>query len=110
MFETPSRRRKRALESIAFSFVLFTFGATSGCGGEKSPEDTTQPEAVEQPAEADLEIPAASVPRLTAAQYRNSVQDIFGEDIITPPTLEPDIESGGFTAIGAGISTVSPRI
>jgi hypothetical protein len=109
MFETPSRRRKRALESIAFSFVLFTFGATSGCGGEKSPEDTTQPEAVEQPAEADLEIPAASVPRLTAAQYRNSVQDIFGEDIITPPTLEPDIESGGFTAIGAGISTVSPR-
>ena len=110
MFETSSRWRKRALTCIALSFILLTLGATTGCGGEKNPEDTTPPEGVvEQPAKEDLLIPAASVPRLTAAQYRNSIQDIFGEDIITPPTLEPDIESGGFTAVGAGISTVSPR-
>ena len=110
MFETSSRWRKRALTCIALSFILLTLGATTGCGGEKNPEDTTPPKGVvEQPAKEDLLIPAASVPRLTAAQYRNSIQDIFGEDIITPPTLEPDIESGGFTAVGTKISTISPR-
>lgn len=47
--------------------------------------------------------------RLTAAQYGNSIQDIFGKDINVPTAIEADATIDGFAAIGSSISTISPR-
>jgi hypothetical protein len=53
-----------------------------------------------------LEGPA---PRLTRRQFRNSIRDLVGPDVVIPPVTFNDIESGGFTAVGSGSATVSPR-
>jgi len=108
MFESAPRWPTINAGVLSLSFALFAL--QTGCNGGEPPDDSnSQPETVEQPEAKTLLVPEVSVPRLTSAQYRNSIRDIFGEDIITPPTLEPDIASGGFVAIGAGISTISPR-
>ena len=45
--------------------------------------------------------------RLTQEQYRNSVDDLFGEGLVLP-SLEPDIEIDGLIAIGSASTTISP--
>lgn len=47
--------------------------------------------------------------RLTSAQYRNTIADIFGDEIVVSGSLEPDLPASGFLAIGAGTATISPR-
>lgn len=65
------------------------------------------------PAEAPPDPPAvpaqAGAPRLSVAQYRNAVRDIFGQGIAVPPALEPDTSLSGFVSIGAAQSAISPR-
>ncbi|MBL9105383.1 MAG: DUF1592 domain-containing protein [Myxococcales bacterium] len=46
------------------------------------------------------------LPRLTRAQYFNSLRDIFGPDLPTPP-LEPDQNPHLFDSIGAATTTLS---
>jgi hypothetical protein len=46
--------------------------------------------------------------RLTIAQYRNAIHDLFGESVIVPTALEPDAPLNGFASIGASVSTISP--
>ncbi|MCP4804028.1 MAG: DUF1592 domain-containing protein [Proteobacteria bacterium] len=45
--------------------------------------------------------------RLTQAQYHNSVDDLFGPDLVLP-SLEPDLEVDGLLAIGSATTTISP--
>jgi hypothetical protein len=47
--------------------------------------------------------------RLTSAQYRNSVHDLFGAELVIPPGLEPDVEDGGLISLGAALASISPR-
>ena len=55
-------------------------------------------------------VPAqAGAPRLSVAQYRNAVRDIFGKDIAVPTAIEPDTSLSGFVSIGAAQSSISPR-
>ena len=35
-------------------------------------------------------------PRLTQAQIRNALKDVFGNDIVVPTIAEPDLAIGGF--------------
>ena len=51
--------------------------------------------------------PAPVLKRLTAAQYRNSVQDLLGEGLLLPTSLEPDAAVEGLYALGAGVGDVS---
>jgi hypothetical protein len=59
----------------------------------------TEPEATPKP---------PILAKLTQAQYRNTVRDLFGEDVVVPGGLEPDTESDGLYAVGASIASVSP--
>lgn len=47
--------------------------------------------------------------RLTQAQYKNAIHDLFGEEIVVPTALEPDIAANGFEAVGAKTSALSTR-
>ena len=52
-------------------------------------------------------VPPATLHRLTAPQYVNTVRALFGEDIVVG-AIEPDIKLHGFTSIATGELTVSP--
>lgn len=45
--------------------------------------------------------------RLSEAQYRNSIADIFGEDIKVPGRFDPPLREEGLLAIGDGRATIS---
>lgn len=48
------------------------------------------------------------VSRLSQRQYMNTIHDIFGEDIVVPTNLEPDMEQHGLFSVGSTVSSVSP--
>lgn len=49
--------------------------------------------------------------RLTYAQYANAIHDLFGDDVVVPPSssIEPDLRQTGFFSVGSSFATVSPR-
>lgn len=49
-----------------------------------------------------------TVRRLTAEQYRQSIADIFGEDITVAGRFEPDVRAEGLIAVGTAQVTVTP--
>jgi hypothetical protein len=51
---------------------------------------------------------AGALRKLTLAQYRNSVRDILGSEIVVPDNLEADNRVNGYSAIAAAQNTVSP--
>lgn len=51
----------------------------------------------------------AQLSRLTRLQYHNAVRDLFGPDIAPPSSLEPDAQVDGLRAIGASVTSLSPR-
>lgn len=53
--------------------------------------------------------PEAPIPRLTALQLRNSLRDIFGENVVAPRINLPDLEEGGLFTVGASGATLAPR-
>lgn len=50
---------------------------------------------------------AATLRRLTEAQYRNSIAQIFGADVKVPGRFDPPLREGGLLAIGDGKAVVS---
>ena len=50
----------------------------------------------------------ATVRRLTADQYRQSIADIFGPDITVAGRFEPEVRTQGLLAVGTATITVSP--
>jgi hypothetical protein len=52
----------------------------------------------------------ATLRRLTAAQYTNSLHALLGDDIQLPEALEADSVAHGLTSIGASRIALSPRI
>ncbi|MBK8258496.1 MAG: DUF1592 domain-containing protein [Polyangiaceae bacterium] len=53
--------------------------------------------------------PQSGAPRLSIAQYRNAVRDLFGASVVVPAALEPDTSLSGFVSIGSAQSAISPR-
>jgi hypothetical protein len=51
----------------------------------------------------------ASLQRLTRIQYANAIRDVLGDSIVIPAQIEPDVAIGGFLAVGASKTTISPR-
>jgi hypothetical protein len=51
---------------------------------------------------------APQMRRLSEAQYRHSIADIFGADIAVAGRFEPELRAGGLLALGAGQVAVSP--
>ncbi len=65
--------------------------------------------AVEAPKVAPQLAAHTGLARLTAAQYRNSVVDVFGPEVVVPTQLEPDVAQEGLIAIGATSTSISAR-
>jgi len=83
-----------------------------GCGDP--PGDDADDSAIDDPGPKptfDGEVTPAPplTRRLTTAQYRNALIDLFGDGIALPSQLEPDLEVEDFFAVGAAVSTLSPR-
>ncbi len=79
-----------------------------GCAADEiTAEPPVEPPA--DPATAEFEPRPPPIPRLTGAQYARSISAVFGDDIVVPPSPEPDVREGGLLAVGAGVSTLSPR-
>ncbi len=77
----------------ASALAVVTVAATFGCRPDE-PAVTPEPPTMR---------------RLTGAQYVNSIHDLVGDDVFVPGAIEPDQRLGGFEAVGASTTAVSPR-
>jgi hypothetical protein len=80
--------------------------ATTGSGSGETDADTqgeTDSSDTEDPPPVEPENPweRSSLRRLTAAQYGNSVRDLFGDRVIVPENLEPDLVLNLYANVGA---------
>jgi hypothetical protein len=50
----------------------------------------------------------AGLRRLTESQYRNSISDVFGSDILVQGKFEPDSRVGGLLAASSSILSITP--
>lgn len=92
------------LALVGFAAVALASGCWAELETEASADSgTTTPEP------PSFEPSEPTMPRLTTAQYRNAVRDLFGDELLVPTALEPDISTAGFFVVGAGVNTVSPR-
>lgn len=83
----------------------------TACDGEKAklPVQSNAPPPVPSGPVGEAVGTLAAAQRLTATQYRNTVRDLFGKEVIVPSALEPDVATDGFDAVGSSTSTVSAR-
>lgn len=84
--------------------------ALAGC--DKTGEPAAKPDSGADATlgtEPDVEPPTPHLRRLTAPQYRNAVADLFGDDLVLPSALEPDLRDAGLQSVGAGSTSLSPR-
>lgn len=64
------------------------------------------PRRIEAP-DVSIIPPPPVLRRLSQDQYKNSLYDIIGPDLVIPSQLEPDVASNGLIAIGLAQSTIS---
>lgn len=50
----------------------------------------------------------ATLRKLTATEYLNTLVDLFGEDLVLPTAIEPDLVVDGLLSVGAGQAAISP--
>ncbi len=83
--------------------------ALSGCIGNLGDPGENSPGGSETDPEADpvMEPAPAALPRLTEAQYRNILGDVFGATTLPALTVEPDTNPYLFESIGASTTTLS---
>ncbi|MEQ1567622.1 MAG: DUF1592 domain-containing protein, partial [Myxococcota bacterium] len=81
--------------------ILVSLRLVSAVGCSADPAPARGPEPSVAPA-------AATLRRLTVAEYGNTVRDLFGPAVVLPVSLEPDAEVDGFLAVGAGSAALSP--
>lgn len=55
----------------------------------------------------EVEAAAPVMPRLTYSQYVHTVDDLFGEGLVLPTSLEPDTRVEGLFAVGASVTSLS---
>lgn len=96
---TPSRLASWPLRAAAL------VGAVGLLGCEADPAEEGLPE----PEEISFPVTAPAVPRLTSGQFENAIHSLFGDDIVVPRNIEPDLATGGLVQIGVAAATISPR-
>lgn len=109
-----SRASRRALLGASLAVVAgcshgVTGNPASGRGGSSSSGaggSGGAPGVVTDPPPPPFVPSPPALPRLTTAQYRNVIRDLFGAGIVVPE-LEPDQRPYSFSIIGASMTTVS---
>lgn len=86
--------------------VALTCLAIASCTGEDTPVAPGLPRPI-----PELSPAPSALRRLSAAQYTNSIHDIFGDDVVVPPAsrLEPDVDSSGYLSVDSSSVTISRR-
>jgi hypothetical protein len=79
--------------------ILFAFGLLGVAGLGLGCEENTPPNSVGEP---------VAMRRLTEAQYRRAIADVFGSEIEVAGRFEPDNRREGLIAVGAALVTVTP--
>ncbi len=91
----PARATRSALPLLVAGLTALT-----ACEDTAAPV-TSEPTAL-IPAEASLR-------RLTETQFRQSLNDLFGDGLAVARVPEPDTSASGFLSIGASQNSMSPR-
>ena len=85
--------------------VLWLGGVGVGCtGGPLSVDDMEADERYEDVVPGEV-----SMRRLTQAQFRNTIRDLYGDEVVVPEISEPDVVLGGLPSVGASEATYSSR-
>lgn len=93
------------MQTLPPILLLAVLGA---CGGPDAPPgDGSTSSTLEAPPPPAL--PTPRLRRLTAPQYENTIADLFGDDIVLPTALEPDLRDAGLQSVGASSTSLSPR-
>lgn len=70
---------------------------------------TAAADVIEATTYPDVAPGKVAVRRLTQAQLRSALTDVFGADVVIPALAEPDVRSGGLLAVGASEASLSAR-
>lgn len=81
----------------------------SACWADIKPAPPSQAASDSLSEAAPFEPAPGVLRRLTQAQYRTAMRQLFGNDIFIPDALEPDVEANGFLAIGSAVTSISAR-
>jgi hypothetical protein len=79
-----------------------------GCGGV-SDQHTGQTLVDQVRMIPEVTPPEPTIRRLNRDQYDNAIRELLGPDLVLPSHLEPDEATDGLRAIGASLTTISPR-
>jgi hypothetical protein len=94
---TPPTRRH------ALAAVLCIVAVLVGCVDDTSVATPREPMGFGDPVPA-----VGGLPRLTSAQYRNAIGELFGPTVLVPTNLEPDLPAEGSVVLGASTHAISP--
>ncbi|MGB0591377.1 MAG: DUF1592 domain-containing protein [Myxococcota bacterium] len=93
------------VEDAAASEPASTGDTSPGDGDEPTPADVASAvEDLDPPLESDA---PPVMRRLTASQYRHTLSDWFGPDLVVPTSLERDGRSEGLYSVGASVNGLS---
>jgi len=98
----PKGKAVRCVHSLCLSLIL-----PLGCSGKANPSDRVD-EALDRET-PEVVLPSPTLRRLTRPQYDNAIHALLGEGLLLPASLEPDETTDGLRAIGASLTTISPR-
>jgi len=81
--------------------------ALGSCGPSESESTKAASSEIGPPPTLSPESPRLR--RLTRVQYTNALVDLFGDDLVLPVSLEPDVREEGLQSVGASSTSISPR-
>ena len=83
--------------------VLLVLGLALFSCGAPADTDTTFAVGVEPVSES----PAPAWRRLRAVEYNHATRDLFGEGLVLPTSIEPDVSLNGLQVVGSSLTSVS---
>jgi len=78
-----------------------------GCG--ESDKDSAGSGVTLDRSVPEVSLPEPTLRRLTRVQYDNAISALLGGGLVLPSSLDPDQVTDGLRAIGASLTTISPR-
>lgn len=96
------------LRSRSFFTPLVFWALCASCTGTESSTDSP-PQDPGPAVYSAFEPPPGVLRRLTQSQYKNTVRDVLGDDLVFSRPIEPDTPIDGLFSIGASETSISRR-
>ncbi len=104
------RTLKSSVRSLQVSLcALAILAGSAGCEQDELEGSITLDQLASEDIYKTLEAGDVSIRRLTQSEFSNSIQDIFGSDVVIPRLAETDKAAGGLISVGASTTSYSPR-